>query len=78
MGMGPFGPPELRYYTRTQFSFAGCFCPEKELERLVCHAVEENSYSQRLNEVLIKQSWDGNITFCMFSSKLRAVCRARR
>jgi len=38
---------------------AECFCPEKELERLVCHAVKENPYSQRLKDALIKQSWDG-------------------
>ena len=58
--------------------FAECFCPEKELERLLCLAVDENPYSERLKEVLIKQSWDGNITFSMFSSKLTAICRARR
>ncbi|XP_020609082.1 MAP kinase-activated protein kinase 5-like isoform X1 [Orbicella faveolata] len=39
---------------------AESFCHEKELKRLVCHAVEKNPYSQRLNEVLIKQSWDGD------------------
>ncbi|XP_078360737.1 LOW QUALITY PROTEIN: MAP kinase-activated protein kinase 5-like [Oculina patagonica] len=38
---------------------AECFCPEKELLRLVCRAVEQNPYSQRLKEALIKQSWDG-------------------
>ena len=61
-----------------RYSFAECFCPEKELERLLRRAVGENPCSERLKEALIKQSWDGNITFCMFSSELTAVCRARR
>ena len=52
-----------------RYSFAECFCPEKELERLLRRAVGENPCSERLKEALIKQSWDGNITFCMSSEK---------
>lgn len=33
--------------------------PEDELKRLVSHALQQNPYSQRLKDALIKQAWDG-------------------
>lgn len=35
------------------------FCPEEELQRLVCRAMKQNPNSQYLKDALIKQSWDG-------------------
>ena len=54
-------------------SFAECYCPEKELQRLVCRALEKNPYSQRLKEALVKQSWDGIVNLCMFNTRLQAL-----
>ncbi|KAJ7387479.1 hypothetical protein OS493_000809 [Desmophyllum pertusum] len=49
-----------------------CSSPEEELQRLVCHAVEQNPYSQRLKEALIKQSWDGESFAGSVDSRLLA------
>ncbi|KAJ7387478.1 MAP kinase-activated protein kinase 5 [Desmophyllum pertusum] len=51
---------------------AECSSPEEELQRLVCHAVEQNPYSQRLKEALIKQSWDGESFAGSVDSRLLA------
>lgn len=48
------------------FLYAETFCPEEELQRLVCRAMKQNPNSQYLKDALIKQSWDGTVTliFC--------------